>query len=273
MPFIVIQGQYLPKVGTPDGDSVRFKARNPKLWGKLEGKPVRLGTSAASAGTVQLRFEAIDAMEKGAQQPLSGEATANMKRLLGYDAEAQPTPTGYVLARMTDDKSGRPIAFAFAGRCPWRDGSEVRLSAAQVRGSVNYKQALAGHAYPMYYHTLFADLRREFDAAVAAARRARRGVWRSDKSTSGVRFNGAESLLTIDPVWPKLWRRLQEFARTGEPMSKFIAFLEAKNERMDVLDVMEERGLQDLVKVNGNRVRLTERPENLRVRAQAGKRK
>jgi hypothetical protein len=98
-------------------------------------------------------------------------------------------------------------------------------------------------------------------------------VWRSDKSTSGVRFNGAESLLTIDPVWPKLWRRLQEFARTGEPMSKFIAFLEAKNERMDVLDVMEERGLQDLVKVNGNRVRLTERPENLRVRAQAGKRK
>jgi len=43
------------------------------------------------------------------------------------------------------------------------------------------------------------------------------------------------------------------------------------NERLDVLDVMEERGLQDLVEVRGNKVRLIEPPENLRVRGKAGK--
>ena len=36
---------------------------------------------------------------------------------------------------------------------------------------------------------------------------------------------------------------------------------------------MEERGVQDIVKVEGNKVKLTENPENLRVIAEAGLRR
>jgi len=66
MPFFLIKGHYRPKAGIPDGDSVRFLANNLALWGKLDGYSVRLGTSAKTKDTVQLRLEGIDAIEKAA---------------------------------------------------------------------------------------------------------------------------------------------------------------------------------------------------------------
>ena len=270
MPFIAIHGQFMPEVGTPDGDSVRFKAKNKAHWAKLEGRPPKLSTAEKGKDSVQLRLEGIDSMEKAAQQPLAGQATASLLKRLGYKAGQQATPAGYILARMTDDKSGRPIAFAFAGPCPHADGSDVRLTPAMLRKSLNHQQAAAGHAYPLYYNTLFADLREELNKAVAKARTAKAGLWASDKTNQGVTFKGKESLAVIDPVWPKLWRRLESFAAKGLPLSQFVAFLEAENERLDVLDVMEERGLQDVVKVKGQTVRMTERPDNLRIRSAAG---
>src|SRR5262245_1308553 len=125
MPFILVKGRFMPGVGIPDGDSVRFRADKNQLWSRLEGKPVRCGTGAATKGTVQLRFEGIDAIEKGAKKPLAYDARDNMFRLIGYKKGVRETPAGYVLARMTDDKSGRPICFVFAGKNPQKDGSDV----------------------------------------------------------------------------------------------------------------------------------------------------
>jgi hypothetical protein len=82
--------------------------------------------------------------------------------LIGHTT-AKPEPVGYVLARMTDDKSGRPISFVFAGKTSLTDGSEVKLTPAILKASVNYKQVRDGYAYPLYYNTLFADLRNEFN--------------------------------------------------------------------------------------------------------------
>jgi hypothetical protein len=42
-------------------------------------------------------------------------------------------------------------------------------------------------------------------------------------------------------------------------------WLEEKGERVDILPIMEQRGLEDVVKVEDNHVSLTEVPENLRV--------
>src|SRR5512136_1543127 len=109
MPFTLIKGCFKPGAGVPDGDSVRFLANDLSLWGKLEGKPVKLGTGVQTKNTAQLRFEGIDAIEKGAMQPLATEARDNMFKLIGYVAETHPEPAGYILARMTDDQSGRPI--------------------------------------------------------------------------------------------------------------------------------------------------------------------
>lgn len=273
MPFTLIKGRFKPKVGTPDGDSVRFLADNRTLWGKLEGKPANVSKSGPTKGTVQLRFEGIDAIEKGAIQPLATQAKDRMLQLLGYDRQTNPEPLGYVLARMTDDVSGRPICFAFAGRTNKRDGSEIFLDAVLLRDSVNYQQTAAGFAYPLYYNTLFAALRNEFNQALTTARNAGAGYWPTDQTVTGVTVKRRTDLDTIPPIWPKLWRRLEEFLRNANSLAGFKKFLGKKNERIDVLSEMEERGLQDLVEVQGNTVRLLEPPENLRVVGTAGRRR
>ncbi|MCI0550439.1 MAG: hypothetical protein L0287_05755 [Anaerolineae bacterium] len=272
MPFILIKGRFKPKAGVPDGDSVRFLANNVKLWKKLKGRSPKLGTGTNTKNTVQLRFEGIDAIEKGATRPLSTRARDNMFRLIGYDESNNLEPIGYVLARATDDKSGRPIAFVFAGVTSRKDGSEVYLDPSQLKSSVNFKQAKDGFAYPLYYNTLFASLRNEFNNAIKHARKKHLGYWPVDKTQTGVTVNTHADLATIPPTWPKLWRRLDEFLKNHNSLAGFIDFLEARNERIDILPIMEERGLQDIVKVQGNKVRLTESPENVRVVGKAGHR-
>lgn len=272
MPFTLIQGRFKPKVGIPDGDSVRFIANEKELWSRLEGRPVKFG-SGQGQDTVQLRFEGIDAIEKGAIQPLATKAKENMFRLIGYDAVANPEPVGYILARMTDDKSGRPICFLFAGSTSQKDGSEVRLETSLLRKSVNYLQVKSGFAYPLYYNTLYAALRRELDKAVASARQGKLGYWPSDKTTKGVAVQSHADLATIPPIWPKLWRRLDDFLKNTEGLDGFVASLKKKNERINILSIMEERGLHTLIKVTGNKVRMTESPENLQVIGRVGKRR
>ena len=272
MPFILIKGNFRPGAGLPDGDSVRFKARDNKHWKKLEGRPVELGTGAETNGTVQLRLEGIDAIEKAATKPLSVEAKENMFKLIGFDEVSSPEPSGFILARMTDDKSRRPICFIFAGKAPQADGADVHLDAALLRKSVNWKQMRDGFAYPLYYNTLFASLRREFDNALKQAKAAKRGYWPKDRTLKGVSISSKAELALIAPVWPKLWRRLQEHFRANSSLKGFKEALEKKNERIDIMDIMEERGLQDIVAVKGKTVRLTVAPELIRVRGKAGKR-
>lgn len=273
MPFILIKGHFKPLAGIPDGDSVRFLADNLSLWRKLEGSPVEPGKSAKTLNTVQLRFEGIDAIEKGAIKPLSTQARDNMLKLIGMDKK-HPEPVGYILARMTDDKTRRPICFVFAGTTTMQDGADVFLDPALLRKSVNYQQAKMGFAYPLYYNTLFAALRKEFTSAVASAKKApSKGCWPQDRTLQGVTVRTHDDLKTIPPIWPKLWRRLDEYLRKNTGLSGFHAFLAQKNERIDVLSEMEERGLQDLVVVQGDMVKLNEPPENLRVVGSAGQRK
>jgi endonuclease YncB( thermonuclease family) len=272
MSFVLITGKFVPKAGVPDGDSVRFRANDLNLWKRLEGRPVEIGTGVETKGTVQLRLEGIDAIEKAAIKPLAVEAKQKLFDLIGFEPTRSPEPTGYVQARMTDDKTQRPICFIFAGAAAQKDGADVFLNAPLLRQSVNYKQMLAGYAYPLYYNTLFAELRNTFNAALVKAKQAKRGYWPTDATRKGVTISSSSQLETIAPIWPKLWRRLQEYLRTNTDLTGFVAFLAAKNERIDVLDVMEERGLQDLVKVKKNKVSLTQDPENLRVVSAAGAR-
>jgi endonuclease YncB( thermonuclease family) len=272
VPFTLIKGHFKPRAGIPDGDSVRFLADDVGLWNRLEGEQVELGTADETRDTVQLRFEGIDAIEKDATKPLSTDARESMFDLIGFDEASEPEPRGFVLARMTDDRSGRPIAFAFAGETSLQDGDEVFLEGPLLRDSVNFRQMQAGFAYPLYYNTLFADLRNEFNQALASANDDGVGYWPHDKTTDGVTVTSRADLATIPPIWPKLWRRLEEFLRSQTSLAGFIGFLEERDERVDILSVMDERGLQDLVEVQGDTVRMIEPPENLRVVAEAGRR-
>jgi len=174
---------------------------------------------------------------------------------------------------MTEDKGGRPISYLFVGEPKWEDGSEVFLTHQMLRDTVNYQQMQAGFAYPLYYNTLFADLRSEFSVALAHARQNASGYWPHDRTTSGVTVTSRADLAATPPIWPKLWRRLHRYFGNAHSLADFVDFLEEEDERVDILSIMEERGLQDLVEVQGDNVRLVEPPENLRIVARAGRRR
>ncbi len=138
---------------------------------------------------------------------------------------------------MTDDASGRPIAFVFAGTTFQEDGSAVLLTRDLLRKSVNIGLARAGFAYPLYYNTLFATLREEVSNAIAYAKKKRLGYWPTDKTTIGVTVRTSPDLPTIPPIWPKLWRRLEEFFQRNTSLSQALStFLNAvTNESMSCL--------------------------------------
>ena len=259
MPFVLIKGSYHPGVGIPDGDSVRFAADDLSLWNRLEGRLVKPGTN----NTVQLRFEGIDAIEKNAFQLLATAARDSMLDLIGAATPAA-TPAGYVLSR-SSDAHGRPIVFAFAGDAPESDGASIFLDANRLEESVNYQQVRNGFAYPLYYNTLFRALREKLSQALEEARTASRGYWPTDATLTGVDIVAQSQLSQIPPIWPKLWRRLEEYLKDNHDLADFLAFIRATRERADDLTTLEQRSLDNFMDVNGDNVRMTVDPRNLRV--------
>lgn len=259
MPFVLIKGTFHPGVGIPDGDSVRFAADDISLWDRLDGFIDDPGFN----DTVQLRFEGIDSIEKGAIQPLATESRDSMLFHIGASS-LQDTPRGHVLSRSVD-ANGRPIAFAFAGDAPEEDGASIFLDRARLRDSVNFAQVRSGFAYPLYYNTLFRSLRETFDEGLADARSDNIGYWQRDATMTGVDVATRDELKVISPIWPKLWRRLEEFLRNNQGLAGFLEFIHDSGERADDLTTFEQSSLDNFMEVNGNTVRMTIDPHNLRV--------
>ena len=274
MPFSVIEGTFHVSGYSPDGDSVRFQARDRADWSKLSGPPVALN----ARGHAQLRFEAIDTLETHYlrfHQPL-GLATEALEFLLAdlgitevewNDARTEVTSAadgtnGYILSRATE-QNRRPVAFVFAGEPPEEDSEEVFLDADTLRGSLNYRSLERGFAYPTYYKGLFPDLREAMTGAVARAREEGLGVWAEDRTTAGFDVEGLESLTEEHVILPKLFRRLAEYLQAGGSVSGFDEFLEARAEGVIVIPDVHATHFDTVVEVEGETVRMTERPEDL----------
>ena len=75
--------------------------------------------------------------------------------------------------------------------------------------------------------------------------------------------------ISIPPIWPKLWRRLEDFLRDQTGLGGFIDFVAGTGERVDDLTTFEQRRIYHYFEVSGNRVRMTIEPENLRVVSRA----
>jgi hypothetical protein len=259
MPFVLIKGTFFPGVGRPDGDSVRFAADDISLWDRLDGDIDEPGTN----DTVQLRFEGIDSIEKAAIQPLATDSRDSMLGLIGA-SNLLDTPRGHVLSRSTDPH-GRPIAFTFKGDAPEADGASIFLAGNRLRESVNFLQVLNGFAYPLYYNTLFRALRETLNEALDDARGANRGYWLTDATLTGVNIVTRFQLSAIPPVWPKLWRRLEEFLRNHQGLNGFLDFIRDSGERADNLTTFEQSSLDNFMEVTGDTVRMTVDPRLLRV--------
>ncbi len=295
MPFTLIKGTFRlvnrntkgkPIGFEPDGDSVQFKPDRPSLLDKLAQlqQPYRL----TAIGSVQLRIEGVDALElhyapthDGAEShqpcPLADAARDFLTGKLGLNPVPYAPPDhirvqppvphdgtrGYILSRSLE-VHGRPVAFVFAGNNPAADGSAMKLSVPLLKQSLNYQLVLNGQVYPLFYDTLFAELRDALAVAARQARKAGRGFWTQDKSQSGLKVKTQSDLETSGVIFPKLFRRLIDFlGETDGKIDKFPTWLKAKNEQVLDLDEKNFTHFDNMVSVKGGKVRLTQLPERI----------
>lgn len=239
MPFLVIQGTFHltgrnvngnPTGFQPDGDSIHFKPQVPSRLDELEqpGHPYR----PTRIGSVNLRFEGIDAPElhyQGTRQPaplpenardfLTGQIGMNPVNYGPSGTTVAPPANdgqqGYILSRSLEFH-GRPVSFVFLGpNLPKPDGQQVFLDGQLLRQSLNYQLMSNGHVYPLFYDTLFSELRAELTIAANQARQAGLGVWTADPTTPAP-VNNLTDIETQHTVYPKLFRRLSDYFRDGQ---------------------------------------------------------
>jgi endonuclease YncB( thermonuclease family) len=259
---------------------MQFKPDNPKLLDRLQknGSTYRL----TSIGSTQLRFEGIDALElhfEGSHQPrpLADNARDFLTGRFGLNPVPYKPPDGlrvlppierdamrvFILSRALE-AHGRPVAFVFDGEPPQADGSGLVLKPALLRKSVNFKSMAAGHAYPLYYDTLFADLRDAFTKAAATARTKGLGIWASDRSGSGIPIGDQATLERDAVVFPKLFRRVTEYLKEhpGDPAG-FAPWLADTREQVLDLTTHNFTHFDNVVEVNAGEVRLLRRSQDL----------
>lgn len=283
MPLFIIKGSYRITRSAPDGDSIHFYPSNPRAF-TITGVRAAMHTD----GGVQLRLDAIDALEThytprvrgGFLQhqplPLAHAAADELLRLLGFTAwkrdgretviSATPDETtGYIATRFAD-KYGRPVSLAFAGQNRHRDLSAVRVDRAMLARSANHHLVAAGLAYPTYYSKLYPDLRMELTAATTRARAAGTGIWADDVTTSGAKIAQLTDITDHEVILPKLFRRLIDYLALGAgsvDLAGFTDFLAYRDDRVVVLSEGHLTGLDNIVTVHDNVVRLMHHPEDL----------
>ncbi|MFN8251782.1 MAG: thermonuclease family protein [Ferruginibacter sp.] len=297
MAFILIKGSFYILGKQPDGDSVRFKPNNKNLLKKLtteDGKPVIKDLTSATDGTVQLRIESIDALEthyQGKHQPieLAKNATLHILGLMGFKnvqlgpsqkevtAVSNDGVEGYILTRYIDNpKYNRPVSFVFPGKTSLPDGKDnVFLSVSLLKNSINYKMMQAGFVYPVYYNTLFFDLRNEFNKALKLARSKKKNIWnpaKGDKTNKGFSAVKMVDLEDKEVIFPKMFRRLADYygdkkITYPKSLKNFKEkYLPSKGDRIEIMSINHTTDALDFVVdvVGSNKLRLKYLPEDLK---------
>lgn len=281
MGFHLIKGTFHVTGYSPDGDSIRFRAENEKNW-KLLGSG-RL--SINSKKDVQLRLEGIDTLETHFTTPggevhqprsLANAATdfllshLHVKNVVWDNArrnivKAKDGTPGYILTQQKDIY-GRPVSFVFAGTPSEQDGSNIFLNSKRLKDSLNYQTLALGNTYSTYYVGLFSDLRKTLTEAATKARTKHLGVYKHDKTNTGVVLDKLSVIIDEQPILPKLFRRLTEFiAGDGLPnLEGFLVWLAERDTKpVMIISTQHFTHFDNLIEVNGQTIRLLELPENL----------
>lgn len=262
MPFTVIKGTLRPDLGRPDGDSMRFVPDDATPIFKLRRRG-RAPKINGSNGSIQLRYEGIDTMESSALQPYSSDATtANVSEA------ASDGGRGYICSNQLGP-NGRPIAFVFTGETDWEDGrDDIFLGPDDIMESINVKQLASGHAYPLFYDTLFDDLRERCAEVSQQAKDASLAVWAADETNSGATWTG--NIDTLAPIYPKLWRRIDKFVRDDtffdedKPLANLTKWMEQEAfERVSVPSQGMFTGFDNLITVTDDTVKMEVEPHEV----------
>jgi endonuclease YncB( thermonuclease family) len=282
MPLFLIAGTYKIQNSEPDGDSVRFYPDDHDAFAKCN-----LKAHANASGGVQLRLDAIDALETHYTPRVHGgtvehqpaeyadAAAAELLKLLGFRdvvrngqrvTSARPDSTpGYILTKFVD-KYGRPVSLAYSGESPGTDLSSVYVRTTLAKRSVNYRLLAAGLVYPTFYSQFYVDLREAFTAAASRARDDESGLWSKDRTNRGVHITSATTLTDDAVILPKLFRRLADYLALNDgdlSLAGFKTYLATLDDRVWIASKSHNTGLDYVVDVRGRTVKLTELPENL----------
>jgi endonuclease YncB( thermonuclease family) len=228
-PFqLAIRGAFLVVGKEPDGDSVRFKPDNPALLNQLRNS--RLIRSSKQDGSVQLRFEGVDAAELhygSAAQPLGSQARDNLLKWMGWKTityvhqgstmvkSAQPeTRPGAILSQMAE-ANGRPVAYVLVGAEAegLHDGEWTEVDKAILQRTLNVRLLDTGMAYYTVYTSAPAVQSEQLRQVALAAREAGRGVWSADCSSDFKLVDQASIGPIGQLILPKLFRRCTDFLK------------------------------------------------------------
>ena len=279
MAMFLIAGSFRIMGAQPDGDSIRFTPNDPAQWDLVTG-PHKVKRNAS--GAAQLRMDAIDTLETHYGSPrthqpleLAHAAADELLDWLGFTNVARDqnetvtsstpdTVEGFVLTRSAD-LYGRCISFVGRGQAPDASGTPVFVDVPILQATANHHMLSTGLAYPTYYRALFPDLRKEFTAAAEQARDSGLGVWASDQTTTGAEVTGINALEDDIVIVPKLFRRLVDYLRLGDDsMAGFPAFLDQAADKFFILSTGHSMtGLDSIVEVNGNNVKMTRPIEDI----------
>ncbi len=266
MPVVLIKGIFKPAAGIPDGDTIRFAPFDPSLLLRLEIKSKNPRINSNN-GTISLRYEGIDALEKDAVESFASQATATNLKLLGLKGVNDETE-GYILANHIGT-NGRPISFVFSGTTDEKDGSRIFLDPERMKDSINYKLLKIGLVYPLFYDNLFPELRETLASTTASVRDSGLGIWPKDRTKKGVTWRGARSLAKLPPIFPKLWRRLENYTQVRDfkyrcaTLMYFQEYLQTKRDRIFIVSESRFTSLARIVAINNNKVSLSYLPEDL----------
>ena len=267
----------------PDGDTVTFIPDSLDLvlgLRKISGRP-----PAIRNGHINVRYEGIDALEthfEGKHQDLQFANAAREENLalLGFkhvkffaqspnvveSVDANPLP-GYVIANGIES-NGRLLGLVYAGQPPQADGSQVFVDEATLDSSVNAALVRRGLAYVEPYDTMPMALVRHLRSVLRGVRDTSEGMW-SHEGVSTTKSATLRSLADLQPLvmWPKLFRRLAAYFDEGHTgLAKFDAWIrDDKVRRDDTLRLPdgEQGNMHDAYAVNGDKLRLNFKPEDL----------
>jgi endonuclease YncB( thermonuclease family) len=193
--YLVIKGNFVVIDKQPDGDSVRFRPDNTSLLKKLK-RGYRIDPS--KDGTVQLRFEAIDAPELhylGDKQPMGREARDFLLNELGFSnyiyndndtiTDAVPGEIRGGILSQAAETNGRPVSYVFleSDLAVFNDGERVGVDDALLAKSMNAKVLQAGMAYYTVYSSQPASHQVFMRSLAEEAKAANLGVWQVDKTS------------------------------------------------------------------------------------------
>lgn len=272
--YLVIKGKFVIVGKEPDADSVRFIADNLNLYKELH-RNYRIKPSRD--GSVQLRFEGVDATEvhygKDAQ-PLGTQARDQLLAWMGFEniqfrgdqvQAAEPDSVSGAILSKAADANGRPVSYVLLEEDANKleDEDWIRVNAALLKKTLNFRLLTEGLAYyTVYTSTPFAH-RKLLREEALEAREANRGVWAEDTTNEFVLVD-KKSITAPDGqvILPKLFRRSIDYLKAveggfrGNLKDWLISSSEGsrnENDRVVIRDSVEVR-FSDLIEQRNSRI-------------------